>query len=218
MIAAVANENRRRGRGAMPETASVFVMEPVLEICLLGDFALWSIADVEPYSHVVLGGDLTASEVGIVLASLGAVNDSDYDEDLPPNDVGAFLRRFVTDDRPYAPGGMQVRDTVTGMTFRPGCCNDLAEWRNWSYVLDGDEYWFGHSPWALARPDGDVVQLTVDGEPVLEVPTAELPELLAGAERRLVEIHRIASDWLARELPEHADKTSAAVKRALDLR
>jgi hypothetical protein len=104
----------------------------------------------------------------------------------------------------------------------------IEDWRDWFQVFDGGVFDGGHDPWAMAEQRGDVVRLTLDaGEslgvektdsPFFDVPVDQLRELLTQAERHLVDFHALATEWLRRELPEHADAVSAALRHALDLR
>ncbi len=95
-------------------------------------------------------------------------------------------------------------------------------------MFDGGVFDGGHDPWARAEQRGDVVRLTLDvGEtldadkadsPFFDVPVDRLRELLTQAEQHLVEFHALATEWLRRQLPEHAEAVSAALRHALDLR
>lgn len=67
-------------------------------------------------------------------------NDNDPDGDRPPRpaDVRAsFLHGLLTCDILFAAGGLRVTDTSTGVTFLPGCCDGLEDWRGWHPFLDG---------------------------------------------------------------------------------
>jgi hypothetical protein len=154
--------------------------------------------------------------------------------DLPPRPaepVASFLHGLLNYERPFVPGGLRVVDTTTGVSFNPGCCCGIEDWRDWFRVFDGGSFDGGHDPWALAQRHGDVVRLTVDADesagpfdpdksdsPFFDVPVDRLRELLAQAERDLADFHALVSGWLRRRLPAHADAVSAALRRALDLR
>jgi hypothetical protein len=205
-------------------------MEPVLETREV-DFSLWPAAPAESFGYLTLTGRLTADEVGLAVMLIAYANDSEDDEDGPPRPadaVASFLHGLVTREYVFVPGGLRVVDTAAGTTFTPGCCCGVEEWRDWFLVFDTGSSSFGHDPWALAEQRGDVVRLTLDaGEtlgaeetdsPFFDVPVDQLRELLTQAERHLVDFHALATAWLRRELPEHADAVSTALHRALDLR
>ena len=208
----------------MPDTASVFVMEPVLEIVSCDDFALWPIASYEAYGFLPLSNRLTPDEVGLAAMRIVQCNDSDPDDDQPPRPaepVAAFLHGLLTFDTLFAAGGLRVTDTTTGVTLVPGCCAGVEDWREWHQVLDGDQVYLGHSPTPTAERHGDTVRLTVDADqpdsPLIDLPADDLRRLLVGVERDLVGFHRLAADWMRRQLPEHAAPVTAALARVLDL-
>ncbi|WP_326816314.1 hypothetical protein [Streptomyces sp. NBC_01762] len=125
-------------------------------------------------------------------------------------------------DSLYASGGLQVTDTVTGATLVPGCCNGLEEWRDWLQVIDADGWAsFGHDPSPIAERIGDTVRLTADAEAdeslLIELPVAELRQLLEGAERDLTDFLHLAAAWTVRYLSDRALEVSGALARTLDL-
>jgi hypothetical protein len=217
----------------MADTASAFMMEPVVETRAT-DFSLWPVAAAESRRFLPLSGRLTPDEVGLAVMLIARSNDIDPDADdrpsRPAEPVAAFLHGLLTYERPFVPGGLRVVDTATGITFEPGCCCGVEDWRDWFLVFDGGSFDGGHDPWALAEREGDIVRLTLDADlddpvraaaadsPVLDVPVDRVRELLAQAERDLVDFHGLATGWLRRQLPDHADAVSAALHRALDLR
>ncbi|WP_326838214.1 hypothetical protein VSH64_45180 [Amycolatopsis rhabdoformis] len=203
-------------------------MQPVLEVRPLAGFALWPVAPAEPFGYLALGSDLTPLEVGAAVMSLAGVNDLDLDpehDDRPPRPadaLGAFLHGLLTVDSLYAPGGLRVTDTTTGVVFQPGCCTGLEDRRDWHLVFEpGSETFFGHDPWPRAERDGETVRLTLDAEqtdsPLIDVPAADLVKLLADAERDLLGFLVLAAEWAARQLPHYATAVTAALGRALDV-
>lgn len=201
-------------------------MQPVLEICTPDGFALWPVAEFEPYDFLPLGGALGPAEVGAAVMRIADCNNVDGEDDdrsTPPTDlIGSFLHGLLTMDDLFAAGGLRVTDTTIGTTLLPGCCNGLEEWRDWLEVLDGDGWAsFGHDPSPLAERLSDTVRLTVDAErddsPVIELPLSELHRLLGMAERDLADFLRLAADWAAQHLPDHAAPVTAALARALSL-
>ncbi|MFE7602744.1 hypothetical protein [Streptomyces sp. NPDC057494] len=203
-------------------------MQPVLEISTPEGFALWPVAEVKPYSFLPLSGQLSPAEVGTALMRLADCNDIDpspEDDDRrprPADPLGSFLHGLLTLDNLFAAGGLRVTDGSTGISFLPGCCTGLEDWRDWHEVLDGSgSASFGHDPDPLAERLGDTIRLTVDVEqsdsPVIEVPVTELRHLLSDAERDLISFVALTADWAARHLPDHAASVTSAVARALAL-
>lgn len=204
----------------------MIVMQPVLEIYVPDGFDLWPVAEVEPFDFLPLGGELSPDEVGTAVARIAGCNDIDPDGDRPPRPAApldAFLHGLLTFDSLFAAGGLRVTDTSTGVAFLPGCCDGLEDWRDWHRFADGGKLLgFGHEPMSpVAERFGDTVRLTVDSEqsasPVIELPTAELRNLLTGVERDLGDFLTLAADWASRQLPGRSAPVTAALARALDL-
>jgi len=204
-------------------------MQPVLEIYASDGFALWPVAEGEPFRYLALSGELTTAEVGTAVMGIAQCNDIDPDanagDDRPPrpaDPLGSFLHGLLTFDSPFAAGGLRVTDHSTGITFLPGCCNGLEDWREWYTVIDGSgPVSFGHDPDPAAELVGDTVRLIVDVEqsdsPVVELPAMELHRLLDRVELDLVEFLALAADWAPRHLLDHAVPATAALARVLAL-
>lgn len=58
--------------------------EPVLEIYGSDGFALWAVAESEPYGFMPLTGALGPVEIGTAVMRIAHCNDVDPDEDRPP--------------------------------------------------------------------------------------------------------------------------------------
>jgi hypothetical protein len=209
----------------------VILMQPVLEIYAPDGFDLWPVVKVEPFSFLPLSGDLTPAELGTAVMGIANYNDIGPDPDPDPaqddpprsaDPLESFLHGLLTRDDVLAAGGLRVTDSSLGITFLPGCCNGLEEWRDWREVVDGSgQASFGHDPAPFAECLGDTVRLTVDAEqsdsPVIELSVAQLRHLLAGAEDDLTNFLSLAADWVSQCLPDHAIPVTAALARALDL-
>ncbi|WP_406268405.1 hypothetical protein OHT93_14065 [Streptomyces sp. NBC_00191] len=203
----------------------MIVLQPVLEIYGPDGFALWPVAEFEQYGFLPLSGALSPAEVGTAVMRIADYNGIDPEDDSPPrptDPLGSFLHGLLTMDDVLSPGGLRVTDTAIGITLVPGCCNGLEERHDWLEVLDSDGGgYFGHAPSPLVERLGDTVRLTVDAErddsPVIELPVAELRQLIAGAERDLAEFLGLAAGWAAQHLPNHAASVAVALARALDL-
>ncbi|MFE4599274.1 hypothetical protein ACFRKE_00265 [Kitasatospora indigofera] len=201
-------------------------MQPVLELNSPDGFDLWPVAEAGPAGFLPLGGALPPAEIGTAVMRIAGCNDVDPDGDRPPrpsDPLGSFLHGLLTFDDLFAAGGLRVTDDSTGVTFVPGCCDGLEDWRDWYRLLDGDGLLgFGHEPWSpVAERSGDTVRLTVNAEqsdsPVIELSVTELRHLLAGAERDLADFLMAAAAWVRRHLPHHGAPVTAALARALDL-
>ncbi|MGW1995302.1 hypothetical protein [Embleya sp. NPDC001921] len=201
-------------------------MQPVLEIHTPDGFDLWPVAQIEPFGFLALGGGLSPAEVGTAVMRIAGCNDIDPDGDRParPADaLGSFLHGLLTFDHLFAAGGLRVTDDAAGVTFLPGCCDGLEDWRDWHGLVDGNALLgFGHDPVSpVAERFGDTVRLTVDAEmsdsPVIELSVAELRHLLAGAERDMADFLALATDWASGHLPGRRAAVTAALARVLDL-
>lgn len=199
-------------------------MRPVLEIRLPEGFDLWPVIGIEQFAHLALHGEMTPQEVGTAIAAIATHCDwtESHFPPRPVDPVGSFVHGLRHVEVPCAAGGLRLVDGTTGTTLLPGCCNHLAERRDWNDVLDGSgRAIFGHNPTPVAERRGDVVALTIDGDrpdsPLLDVPVTELRGLLAGAERDLVDFLALTTDWLPQQLPDHAAPLRTAIARALAL-
>jgi hypothetical protein len=202
----------------------VIVMQPVLEVYALDGFDLWPVAEVPSHVFLPLGGELSPTEVGTAVMRIASCNDIDPNGDRPPRPAGAldsFLHGLLTFDNLFAAGGLRVTDHSTGVTFLPGCCDGLEDWRNWHQLVDdGRPLGFGHDPVSpVAERFGDTVRLTVNADrsdsPVIELPLAQLRRLLAGAERDLADFLAVAGDWASGHLPGHCAPVTSALARVL---
>ncbi|MFF3981064.1 hypothetical protein [Streptomyces sp. NPDC001828] len=201
-------------------------MQPVLEIYTPDGFDLWPTAEIEPFSFLPLSGDLSPAEVGTAVMRIAGCNDIDPDGDRPPRPADAlssFLHGLLTFECLFAAGGLRVIDSSAGVTFAPGCCDGLEDWRDWhQFVDDSILIGFGHAPVSpVAERVGDTIRLTFNAElsdsPGIELSDTELRELLAGAERDLADFLALAAGWAFEHLPAHYALVTAALSRLLDL-
>ncbi|MDA2803361.1 hypothetical protein [Nocardiopsis suaedae] len=201
-------------------------MQPALETFAPDGFDLWPVAEFEPFGFLPLSGDLSSAEVGTAVMCIANYNSIGPDGGRPPEPAASLdsvLRGLLTYEDPLAAGGLRVTDRSTGVTFEPGCCDGLEEWRDWHRLVeDGSVLGFGHPPVSpIAERFGDTVRLTVNAElsdsPVIELRVTELPNLLTGVERDLVDFLALAADWSSRNLPGHSAPVTAALARIVDL-
>ncbi|MGW2385572.1 hypothetical protein [Streptomyces lincolnensis] len=201
-------------------------MHPVLETYTPDGFDLWPVGETKPFGWLPLNGELSPTEVGTAMMCIVGCNGIDPDGERslrPAAALDQFLHGLLTFDHLFAAGGLRVTDRSTGVTFLPGCCDGLEDWRDWHrFVDDGSLLGFGHDPVSpIAERFGDTVRLTVNAEqsdsPVIELCVTELRHLLAGAERDLADFLVLATDWSARHLPVHGAAVTRALARVLDL-
>ncbi|MEV5607275.1 hypothetical protein [Streptomyces sp. NPDC052225] len=201
-------------------------MQPVPEIYRPDGFDLWPVAEVKAFGFLPLSGELSPAEVGTAVMRIASCNDVVPNGDRPPRPADAldsFLHGLLTFDKLFAAGGLRVTDTSTGVTFLPGCCDGLEDWRAWHHFVDGGSLLgFGHDPLSpVAERFGDAVRLTVNADqsdsPVVELPITDLRNLVAGAERDLADFLALATDWASRYLPGHCAPVTAALARVFDL-
>ncbi|MFM9370573.1 hypothetical protein [Streptomyces sp. Da 82-17] len=199
-------------------------MQPVLEMPCTAGFDLWPVAELPPYGFLALGGGLGPGEVGAAVLAIAAANDVEPEHGRlprPDDPLRGLLHGLFTVDPLFAPGGLRVTDTATGVTLVPGCCNGLDERGDWRTMLDCGSAGFGHDPSPLAERLGDTVRLTVDAEaddsPRIELPVTQLRELLAGAESDLHAFHAVAGEWARAQLPDVAQELREAIGKALAL-
>ncbi|MFD9036663.1 hypothetical protein ACFVZW_36850, partial [Streptomyces sp. NPDC059567] len=159
-----------------------------------------------------LSGELSPAEVGTAVMRIASCNDVAPEGDRPPRPADAFdsfLYGLLTFDSLFAASGLRVTDNSTGVTFLPGCCDGLEDWRDWHQFADGGSLLgFGHDPLSpVAERFGDTVRLTVNADqsdsPVVELSITELRNLLAGAESDLADFLALAADWASRHLSGH---------------
>ncbi|CAM5674346.1 hypothetical protein SAVIM338S_07124 [Streptomyces avidinii] len=203
-------------------------MQPVLEMYNADGFGLWPVAEVKPFSFLPLSGELSPAQVGAAVMSFAGWNGVDPDQDgagspMPADPLGGYLHGLLTCEYPWASGGLRVTDTSSGVSFVPGCCDGLEDWRDWHRFFDGDSVlWFGHDPQSsVAERVGDAIRLTVDAEQshgqVIELSVTDLHRLLADAERDLAGFLALAAAWVSKHLPDHSAPVSTALARVLDL-
>ncbi|MFJ6686970.1 hypothetical protein [Streptomyces werraensis] len=128
----------------------MIVMQPVLEIYALNGFDLWPVAEVQSFAFLPLSGELSPAEVGTAMMRIASCNDIAPDDDRPPrpaDTLDSFLHGLLTFDNLLPAGGLRVTDNCTGVTFLPGCCDGLENWRDWHQFVDGGGLLgFGHHP------------------------------------------------------------------------
>ncbi|MCZ4516225.1 hypothetical protein O3Q52_50610 [Streptomyces sp. ActVer] len=195
----------------------MLIVDAVLETYVAADFALWPVAESPPDRLLVLSGELSSCELGTAMAVLTDYNKGQRERrPRAPKDSLEQVGRLVATECVVAPGGLRIRDTATGVTAVPGCCFGLENWRDWLDLLNGDEPWLGHDPSPRIEHAGAVARLWPDGDrpegPPIELPLAQLPELLGLVRERLVGFLGAVEAWGA----SYAPSVAGAVVAKLD--
>jgi hypothetical protein len=162
----------------------------------------------EAFRSVRLRGDLSALDVGTVVATLCRY------ENVPPARAAVWpfgrmlrlARRRAEEGAGWiVAGGVEV--AVDGaVVVGPECCCGLERWREWiAFAEGGDAPWSGHSPdpWIERLPSGDVA-LGYDDAPDAVVTPGALRRALAAAERDLDAFTVALLRWAERVEPRLA--------------
>ncbi|MEU6632117.1 hypothetical protein ABZ905_28130 [Streptomyces parvus] len=188
----------------------MLIMEAVLEIYDAPDVALWPVADSSNDHLLPLSGRLSEREIGTAMAVLTSYNKSD--DGVPargPETSAGQVSQLLTADQVIAPGGIRIRETSTGVTAPPGCCFGVENWRDWLEFMDGEEPWLGHGPARRTEHTGTTVRLWPDAEHLdgltIELPLAQLPELLSSVQAQLVAFLASVREWATRYAAPLAD-------------
>ncbi|MFH8487533.1 hypothetical protein [Streptomyces longisporoflavus] len=202
------------------DTGGVLIMDAVLESCRARNFALWPVAAPPAGRLLSLSGELSPHELGTAMAVLTSYN-TDHRERraIDPENSVDQVRRLVTTECVVAPGGLRIRDTITGVTAPPGCCFGLENWRDWLGLLDGAEPWLGHDPTPRVEHVGATIQLWPDendreGLPI-SLPLSQLPELLESVQDQLIGFLASVEEWATQYVPPLA--TAVVAKLDEDL-
>ncbi|MFK0046116.1 hypothetical protein ACIQU4_18790 [Streptomyces sp. NPDC090741] len=194
----------------------MLIMDAVLETYKATDFTLWPIAEPSANRLLPLSGQLSSREVGTAMAILTEYNGSSRRRARATEKSLEQVRRLVTAESVVAPGGLRIRDTVTGVTALPGCCFGLENWRDWGVLADGEWPWLGHDPTPRVEHVGAIIRLWPDTDrhegPPIDIPRAQLPELLGSVQDELVAFSRSVGRWAGHWFPP----VSAALVERLD--
>jgi hypothetical protein len=209
----------------------VIILEPVIETYDAKRFGVWPVGTRLDFEGLVLSGELASADVGTVMAVIAVCNGiapyGEEDEHLSPAELIQRIIQTEEDaDSLWAPGGLRVRDTATGLTVSPGCCCGLEGWQEWNQVAAGQspwDIWLGHDPTPWVEHLGHKIRVWPDGGPggyeagppagtsPIEIPVSDLPGLIAGAHKQLQDFLDLLEPW-ARPL---AGATAASLGHAL---
>ncbi|MEW1925757.1 hypothetical protein [Streptomyces sp. NPDC088360] len=196
-------------------------MDAVLETYQAKEFTLWPVADFPPDGLLSLSGPLTPRQVGTAMAVLTDYNKGQRKRGQRcAEDPAEQMRALVAAETVAAPGGLRVRDTATGVTASPGCCFGLENWRDWLDLTKGEEPWLGHDPTPRTEHVGTSIRLWPDENrrtgPHIDIPRAELPELLESVRDNLVGFLGSVDRWTAALVPPLPPALTTALMAKLD--
>jgi hypothetical protein len=182
----------------------VITLEPVIEIFNAKGFTAWPVTTHLDVEGLVLSGDLAAADVGTVMAVIAVYNHiAPFGGDGNP-DPAQLIQRITQADALVAPGGLRVRDSVTGLTVSPSCCCGLEAWQEWHHVAAGQPPWLGHSPTPWVEYVGNTIRVWPDGglgeassaeTTPIEIPVSDLPSLTARPHRQLQDFLDLIEPW-----------------------
>ncbi len=158
----------------------------------------WSDADSHARSEITLSAELTAAEVGSVVA--GVVHSGQLEVGPTPADWLDALLAFA----PFTlDGGVAATDGEREVG--PSCCCSVKTWREWQqFLADGSSPWMGHDPTGWAEWVGDVARVWKDGgyhhTPdgfVIDFPRERFATELTGVEAKLSGFLNRVEEWAA---------------------
>ncbi|MFJ4876329.1 hypothetical protein ACIP93_14095 [Streptomyces sp. NPDC088745] len=200
----------------------MLIMDAVVETYDVEDFTLWPAAAPNPDHLLFLSGQMSPLEVGTAMAVLTGCNHDDPDGEAPDTEPGIRrIQNLLNADLAIAPGGILLQDTATGVAIAPGCCFGLESWRDWLGLMHGEEVWLGHGTAAHIEHRGALVRVWPDTDPPtktpVELPLADLPDLLHTVHDKLHGFLALAGQWAFRYAPALAPALIAKLSEDLDI-
>jgi len=181
----------------------VIIFEPVIETVDAREFTAWPTATRPGLGWLALSGDLVQADVGTVIAAIAVYNGIASEDDAQPS-AARLIEDIIEAECLIAQGGLRVRDTETDQAVNPGCCFGLEDWSQWNQVAAGQPLWLGHSPepWvehleSTVRlwPSGGNRAVPSAGASPIEIPSGDLPRLVAGAHRQFQQFLGLLESW-----------------------
>lgn len=179
--------------------------------------------------YLPVSGSLLPEQMGgLVWALVGqhvTANDSVISATNPIEAIQTYLA--VPADKHDAPGGLRVTDGH--VVIDPGCCVGLDEWREWLQAVHGEPIYLGHSPDVTLEPQGPVLLLQENRDPVdtraglgvddrhIDIPRHVLPQLLRAVQADLVGFLDALHPWVQRIAADLADPFTNAVDHHLQI-
>ncbi|MFJ9033503.1 hypothetical protein ACIRQP_34365 [Streptomyces sp. NPDC102274] len=200
----------------------MLIMDAIVETYDAADFTLWPIAAPTADRLLVLSGQMSQLEVGTAMAVLTSYNHDGSDDPAPDTKAGIRrIQNLLDVDLVIAPGGILLQDTTTGVVIAPGCCFCLESWRDWFGLMHGEEVWLGHGTAAQVEHRGTLVRIWPDTDPPakipIELPLAELPDLLQTVHDKLNGFLALAEPWASRYAPALAPALIAKLDEDLNI-
>lgn len=197
-------------------------MDAAVETYDAVDFALWPIAAPRADRILALSGQMSPLEVGTAMAVLTSCNHDNSEGSAPDTEAGIRrIQNLLSVDLVIAPGGILLKDTATGVVIAPGCCFGLENWRDWLGLMNGEELWLGHGTAAHVEHQGTLVRVWPDTNPPaktsIELPLAELPDLLQTVHDKLNGFLALAEQWASRYAPVLAAALIAKLSEDLNI-
>ncbi|HEV2637006.1 MAG TPA: hypothetical protein VGX23_17765 [Actinocrinis sp.] len=164
---------------------------------------------------------MTIEQVGSAMFGFLAYSRFGEQGKVPSTARGA-LSLLTGLDEYHAPGGLLLRDCLSGTRAAPGCCCDLFEWRGRLGALDKLPVDLGHDPAPRVEYNGDVVRVW-SGEAGpdertgthTDIDRTALPAMLQAVRRDLFGFLEALHDWAAQIDPGQADDLVAAFDAGL---
>ncbi|MFE3827847.1 hypothetical protein [Streptomyces sp. NPDC059092] len=200
----------------------MLIMDAIVETYDAADFTLWPTAAPNSDRLLVLSDQMSPLEVGTVMAVLTSYNHDDPDGPAPDIKPGTrHIQNLLNVDLVIAPGGILLQDTATGVVIAPGCCFGLENWRDWLGLIHGEEVWLGHGTTAHVEHRGTLVKVWPDTDPPaktpIELPLADLPDLLQTVHDKLHGFLTLAEQWASRYAPALAPALIAKLNEDLNI-
>ncbi|MDQ0789811.1 hypothetical protein [Streptomyces sp. B3I8] len=200
----------------------MLIMDAIVETYDAADFTLWPVAAPNSDRHLALSDQMSQPEVGTAMAVLTCYNHDDSDGHSPDTDAGIRrIQNLLNVDLVIAPGGILLQDTATGVMIAPGCCFGLESWRDWLGLMHGEEVWLGHGTTAHVERHRILVKAWPDTDPPartpIELPLAELPDLLQTVHDKLNGFLALAEQWASRYAPALAPALIAKLNEDLNI-
>lgn len=160
----------------------------------------WPVEPMAAGSWLVLDASCSDEQVGLFVAIL-----ADRIDVPVPGGRDEVVDALLAEELLIVVGGLQVRDTETGVGVVPGCCSGLEDWRDWTQALAGDSPWLGHDPGPQVEVLGGQLRVWQDGGAnrhhgrwsgvYVGLPRPSLPALLMSVHRDLIGFIAILANW-----------------------
>lgn len=179
----------------------------------------WKTAELKAFERFPLGGHLSDSEIGSLVAAL-----CDPLDLAPQTATEQILEALASLDRFSLAGGLRITDgDKVIVSF--GCCCGLEQWRELFSILEFQSPWMGHDPdpWCEFL-ENDIVRFWSSGSisgmqlaPSIEFSTQRVADELAALEASLHATLSRLHDWLSAIGSPHRDTISDTFGRSFSI-